>query len=294
MSIPLPMWPNKSLKLRLRLSLIISTTLSLLTQQALAQSSFVDQDFFCLNFGCAIISDGNNFDIYDNYQHDIGACCVPFGNEMTARSLNVTSTNVTGSLDNSLITRLSNDQSLEFNIINAVSGGAFSDNGDGFLDASDNFSAFTLNSNTDIRLEGTGRQYSHSFFITSRRTRFSLRALASINNASGDFATTVQLGDIKLTPSFTQNGNDGGFQFGRDASIRDVQIVDGIDDLGDLTGVPTQIINFGRFRGVGRRSGSLEDQSLRLDFLYQLPNYDLSMGTGSLDIDVAFNLFREP
>ena len=171
---------------------------------------------------------------------------------------------------------------------------SFSDDGDGFLDAGDSFSAFRLNSNTDLRLEGSGRQYSHSFFITSLNTRFSLRALAAISGTSGDFAETVQLGDIKLTPSIVASGNDGGFQFGANANASNVQIVSGVDDLGDLTGQPTQIMNFGRFAGIRQNNAAINEQTIRLDFLYELPEYDLSMGIGSMDVDVEFNFFREP
>lgn len=167
------------------------------------------------------------------------------------------------------------------------------DDGDGFLDAGDSFGAFTLNPNTDIRLDGPGRSYSHSFFISSRNTRFSLRALASITNATGDFSNTIQLGDIKLTPSFSASGNDGGFQFGSRANTSNIQIVSGVDDLGDLTGVPTQIMNFGRQSGIRQRNGDIDEQTIRLDFLYEMPEYDLSMGTGSLNVDVAFDFYRE-
>ena len=175
------------------------------------------------------------------------------------------------------------------NSINAT----FNDDGDGFLDASDTLGAFTLNPNTDILLDGPGRSYSHSFFISSRNTRFSLRALASIANSTGDFSNTIQLGDIKLTPSFNASGNDGGFQFGSRANTSNIQIVSGVDDLGDLTGVPTQIMNFGRQQGIRVGNGDIDEQTIRLDFLYEMPEYDLSLGIGSLNVDVAFDFYRE-
>ena len=68
----------------------------------------------------------------------------------------------------------------------------------------------------------------------------------------------------------------------------------GVDDLGDLSGAPTQIMNFGRNAGIRQGNGDIDEQTIRLDFLYEMPEYDLSMGIGSLDIDVEFNFFREP
>ncbi len=282
------MWRNKAYHRAL-----LCAVLGGLSFSAQAQSSFLDTDFFCVNFGCAVVHDGDNFDIYDNFMIGINRCCVPIGAEMIAFTNRATATNLTGTLERSDTFRPDDDQSLAFNIVNSSTNASFIDDGDGFLDASDSLSAFTLNPNTDIRLEGTGRQYSHSFFITSRNTRFSLRALASINNVSGDFADTVQLGDIKLTPSFERNGNDAGFQFGRRANAANIQIVSGIDNLGDLTGQPTQIMNFGRRQGIRQRNGNIDEQTIRLDFLYELPEYDLSMGVGSMNVDVEFDFFRE-
>ena len=287
------MWPSKAYHLASICTAIGALCISAFPIQAQAQSSFLDTDFFCANFGCAVVHDGDNFDIYDNFMIGINRCCVPIGAEMIAFSNRATGTNLTDSLDRSDNARPNDNQSLQFGVGNSPSSVNFIDDGDGFLDAGDSLSAFRLNPNTDIRLEGSGRQYSHSFFITSRNTRFSLRALAAINNVSGDFANTVQLGDIKLTPSFVTNGNDEGFQFGRRANAANIQIVSGVDDLGDLTGQPTQIMNFGRRAGIRQRNGNIDEQTIRLDFLYEMPQYDLSMGVGSLNVDVEFNFFRE-
>lgn len=168
------------------------------------------------------------------------------------------------------------------------------DDGDGYLDASDTLGAFTLSSLTDVKLAGKGEAYSHSFFVSSRNTRFSMRALATIRNATGDFANTISLGDIKLTPSISTRGNDQGFDFGQRANTSNITIVSGVDDLGDLSGLPTQIMEFGRNNGIRQRNGDIDEQSIRLDLLYTMPKYDLSMGTGSLDINVVFDFYREP
>jgi len=205
-------------------------------------------------------------------------------------------TNLTGTLDRSNNYRANGNQSMMLGITQdggATIDASILDDGDGFLDAGDGLSAFTLNPNTDIALDGSGRRYSRSFFISSRNTRFSLRALASITSATGDFADTIQLGDIKLTPSFERRGNDEGFEFGRRANSSNIQIVSGVDDLGDLTGGPTQIMNFGRFNGIRRGNADIDEQTIRLDFLYEMPAYDMSMGVGSLNVDVVFDFHRE-
>lgn len=279
----------------LRIKRQIFAGLALASLASSAHASFLDTDFWCRTYGCAVVHDGANVDIYDNWIFATNSCCVPFGSQMIAFSNNAQNTNVTGLIGGNGANLPDADQGFIFGIsqdgssINA----SLIDDGDGFLDAGDSFGAFTLNPNTDILLDGPGRAYSHSFFITSRNTRFSLRALASITNATGDFSNTIQLGDIKLTPSFDTSGNDGGFQFGSRANASNIQIVSGVDDLGDLTGIPTQIMNFGRQQGIRQRNGDIDEQTIRLDFLYEMPQYDFSMGTGSLNVDVAFDFYRE-
>jgi len=273
---------------------LIGSVFTLLAAQS-ASASFLDTDFWCRTYGCTVVHDGQNFDIYDNWQFASNSCCVPIGGQMIDFFSRADATNLTGTLSRSTNFRPDNDEGFMFGVSqdgSTIDANVF-DDGDGYLDAGDTLRAFTLNPNTDIRLTGTGRQYSHSFFISSRNTRFSLRALAGITNATGDFASTIQLGDIKLTPSFEANGNDGGFQYGSRANTSNIQIVSGVDDLGDLSGIPTQIMNFGRNNGIRQRNGDIDEQTIRLDFLYEMPEYDLSMGVGSLNVDVVFDFYRE-
>ena len=269
--------------------------LALASLASSAQASFLDTDFWCRTYGCAVVHDGENLDIYDNWIFASNRCCVPVGSQMIPFSNNAQGTNVTGLIGGNGPDLPDTNEGFIFGIAQDGStvNVSLNDDGDGFLDANDTFGAFTLNPNTDILLDGPGRAYSHSFFITSRNTRFSLRALASILNATGDFSNTIQLGDIKLTPSFDASGNDGGFQFGSRANTSNIQIVSGVEDLGDLTGVPTQIMNFGRQQGIRQGDGDIDEQTIRLDFLYEMPEYDFSLGVGSLNVDVAFDFYRE-
>ena len=274
---------------------IILTGVALASVASSAQASFLDTDFWCRTYGCAVVHDGANYDIYDNYLFNSGRCCVPVGGQMIDYYIRAEDTNITGQIGGTGHNGPDSDEGFMFGITqngSTINASLF-DDGDGYLDASDSLGAFSLNPNTDILLDGPGKSYSHSFFISSRNTRFSLRALASIANSTGDFSNTIQLGDIKLTPSFNASGNDGSFQFGSRANTSNIQIVSGVDDLGDLTGVPTQIMNFGRQQGIRQRNGDIDEQTIRLDFLYEMPDYDFSMGTGSLNVDVTFDFYRE-
>lgn len=260
-----------------------------------ASASFLDTDFWCRTYGCAVVHDGQDYDIYDNYQFATNRCCVPFGSPMPSFYRRAENPNITGTLDSIIGLGPDGDESMQLGITengNTISASVF-DDGDGYLDAGDSFTAFSLSSATDIKLDGAGSTYSHSFFISSRNTRFSVRALASIANANGDFANTIGLGDIKLRPSISQRGNDGGFDYGARANSGNITIVNGVDDLGDLSGLPTQIIDIGN-TGIRVGNGDIDEQSIRLDLLYSMPPYDLSMGIGSLDINVVFDFYREP
>lgn len=260
-----------------------------------ASASFLDSDFWCRTYGCAVVHDGQNFDIYDNYIFAQGRCCVAPGTKMIPYSNSFGQFNLTGSLNKHL--GPNSNQGMMFGITQngATVSQHILDNGDGYLDAADSFSTgFSINSMTDIRLDGPGKAYSHSFFITSRNTRFSLRALASIANSSGDFSNTLSLKDIKLNASYSRRGNDGGFRYGRRARTSNITVLSDVNNLGDLQASSKRVFRFDRIRGIRRRNGNLNDQTIRLDFLYTMPNYDLSMGTGSLNVDLVFDLYKEP
>ena len=271
---------------------IYLTTLAVLWSNT-ALASFLDSDFYCRTYGCAVVHDGQQFDIYDNYVFNGNYCCVAPGSKMIPYTQNFGQLNLTNSLnahigpnaDQSMIMGISqNGQNISQSVLDY----------NGYLDASDQFSAFVMSTNTDIKLDGIGKSYSHSFFITSRNTRFSLRAKASIANATLDFANTIDLDDIKIDASYSGLGNDGGFSYGRRARTNNITILSDVDNLGDLQANPKRVFRFDRFSGIRRRNGDLNDQTIRLDFLYTMPDYDLSMGIGSLNIDVEFDLYKEP
>ena len=268
------------------------TSLAALASAAPASASFLDTDFWCLTYGCAVVYDSQSYEIYDNWQFATGRCCTPYGTAMPTYYNPIQSLRTTGITDIPDAAP-QGGEGFGFDIIDGNQVLTRNDDGDGYLDASDSFSAFTLSSNTDLQLDSKGRAYSHSFWITSRNTRFSLRARASISDVSGDFANTLTLGDIKLDTNVSTSGNDNGFRYGSDANGANVTILNGIDDLGDLQSNPTRLINFGRFNGVRRRNGDLADQTIRIDFNYRMPDYDMSMGIGEMNVDVVFDFYRE-
>ena len=263
--------------------------------QITANASFLDNDFWCLTYGCAVVHDGQNFDIYDNFIFATNTCCVAVGSQMIPGSSTFGQFNLTNSL-----TKHIGPNSTQSMVIGITQKGRkisqpLNDDGDGYLDAGDNFGGvFTMGSLTDIMLDGPGKAYSHSFFITSLNTKFSLRALASIANSTDDFVSTVALNDIKIDAAMTKRGNDAGFTFGRHANSKKVSVQAGIVDLGDLQAVSTKMFSFNNFTGIRKRDGDLNEQTIRLDFLYTMPDYDMSMGVGSLNIDMVFDLYKEP
>ena len=289
-------------------SVILTAGLGVLTAPS-AFASFLDSDFWCRTYGCVVVADSRTYDIYDNFNFDTGRCCIPVGSPMQSyfRGTGPITTNFTNTL-NAVVTPDSDHGSMfnitdgAGNIINAVI-----DDGDGFLDASDQLSAFGIDTLTDITLSSDTQTYSHSFYISSRGTRFSLRGQASLANSTGDLKDTVTLADIGFQPTIMRNGNDNGFNFGRRANRGQIDINTGLTTLADIGGTATEIISFNRRNGIamtrgngngngngnGRPRDDLEEQLLRLDFLYTIPEYDLSMGVGDLDLQVVFDFYRE-
>lgn len=263
--------------------------------QVSANASFLDDDFWCRTYGCAVVHDGQNADIYDNFIFATNTCCVAAGTQMIPYTSNFGQLNLTDTL-----TKHTGPNSAQGMMVGITQNGntisrSLNDDGDGYLDAGDNFGGvFTMGTLTDITLDGPGKAYSHSFYITSRNTRFSLRALASIANSTQDFSTTLSLNDIKIDAEITRRGTDAGFRYGRRASSSQVSVINSVNDLGDLQAVPTKMFDFRRFNGIRQRNGDINEQTIRLDFLYTMPDYDMSMGIGSLNIDMVFDLYKEP
>jgi len=268
-----------------------------LSFEAAAQTSFLDTDFFCQNFGCVVIHDGQDFDIYDNFRFSSNSCCIPFGAQMISFFNRAGQTNQTGTTQRAINFRPDPNQSFRLGILQTANGDpvlSTFDDGNGFLDAGDTLSRFSISADTDVSLDSDARSYSHSIFISSRNTRFSVRAEAEIENVTGDFEQTLGLDDIAVDVGITRRGNDDGFDFGARTSTGASSFSSTVNTLDDLTGSQVEIAEFRRFAGIRTRTGSINQQLIRLDLEYTMPDYDLSMGLGSLDANVTIDFFREP
>lgn len=169
-------------------------------------------------------------------------------------------------------------------------GGAFvaSQSSTGILDASDTFSAFTLNANTDVYSGGL-RQES-SFYVASN-TAFAIDAVAAVSGT----ATNFSLADIAFEMAVTDSGNDG-LAFGANAQFPHSGgatggMVTAVNDLGDM-GSSTQVFAGNRRTAASR--GSIAEQSVRFDAVYTLgglEGYDLSLGAGEIEADVTYTVY---
>ena len=259
-----------------------------------AYSSIIDDDNDCRTNGCAIISYGaGNFIIYDNVNADGSE--VNAGEPMVPRMTSPGIVNVTGTLNAATVPDLNEGVLLGFTEDGTSISQAVADvDMDGFLDAGDTMiGPYSVSATTDIILDPRSQRYSHSFFITSRNTRMSLRARVTEIEFTDDFAQTIAPSDILLTSSVTPQGSDGGFNFGTRANSGNVQINAAVNDLGDLSTLPTTMIEFDRQNGIGKPNGDLAEQSIRLDFEYTMPDYDFSLGKGSMMVKLEFDLYNE-
>jgi len=258
-----------------------------------AAASILDTDPYCEDYGCVVVSDGINYDIYDVYDIANDICCVADGARLIPRSNRFGDFNETGKLTPA--PPPSSDESMLMAITDGAGNtvASFLDDGDGFLDAGDAIAAFSLDPTTRISLDSSSQAYSHSFFISSRNLRFSMKGFVSSFNPTGDLASSIGLDDIQITPRLTKKGVDQGYEFGKQANGGGIKFNNNIQTLADLSGIPADFAETKQKKGIRKKAGSLGHQSVRFDFLYQIPDYDMSMGTGSLIVDVEFEFYKE-
>jgi hypothetical protein len=164
----------------------------------------------------------------------------------------------------------------------------------GVLDATDSFSAFNLDADTDISVDGL--EQSSSFYVASN-TAFNINAVATPTTEDG-----FTLADVGYSLSVTQAGNDG-LAFGSaaqlpggasvlDADGREIGGVDtSINTLAAMTGAAPVFVGAQRTAGT---VGSIAEQSVRFDATYTLGGtngYDLSQGAGEVEANVVYTVF---
>ena len=177
---------------------------------------------------------------------------------------------------------------------NATSGGTFTDDGSGILDAADSLTAFGIDSSTDVD-SGMTNEHLSSFYVASNAA-FDIFAQSSNVVSTGDF-TTLDEGDISYAMALTTSGTDGGLTFGSNAqspATGGSGYITTVNDLGDMTSA-TKVFDGGQRTAASR--GSLVAQSVRFDNTYTLQlngttdGYDLSMGVGTIRADVTYTIY---
>ena len=185
-----------------------------------------------------------------------------------------------------------------FQITGQTFGGIYNNNPSfQVLDATDSYTAFGLNNNTDIDL--LGNQVRFAFFFVASNTAFDIYAEASNLVTSGDF-TNLGFENIgyqlfEQSPASATIGQNSQL-----ASVGGNGIILGNNatgfSLSDLTGGQTKVYDGGR--RTARLPGSIAQQAVGFASLYRLrgspitgANYDFSLGTGILSADVTYTIF---
>lgn len=156
------------------------------------------------------------------------------------------------------------------------------------IDGTAAFSAFSVDDNAT--LGGEALTYNSSFYVASN-TDFGITGEVVASTVDGDFdLTDVLVGmDYTLTDAADATGFGGNNQDPGGAFA--APVVAGTATLDDLT--TAQTLYTGAARTAGS-VGSIVDQSVRFDIEYSLGAggaYDLSMGAGAVEADVAYTVF---
>jgi hypothetical protein len=185
-----------------------------------------------------------------------------------------------------------------FEIRNPTSGGQYVNNPSfQMLDENDSYTAFGLDSSTDIDL--LGNQVRFAWFFVASNAPFDIFAQAGNLKAEGDF-TGLDLSNISYrlvvrTPASPSIG-----QRSQNPSVGGQGVVIGntsqLWTLADLDGAPQKVFDGGR--RTARTNGTLAQQAAGFASVYNLrgagvngSNYDFSMGTGVLSADVIYTIY---
>jgi hypothetical protein len=277
--------------------------LALVLAPAKVQASFMDTDTYCVTYGCVAVGDGADFAVYDAYIFATNTCCVA-ANQPLIRWASSTLIGaggtvtmvVTGTLAAATVptatqyTRMGLDTNAD-----GTADIVFADtNANSFLDAADTQAAFAINGGQRIALNS--RAVSRSLFMTSTMD-FDVYGSAAKATSTGTFGPAVPLTNVGVAFSITQTGTDGGQAFGASAANPIFVANVAITNLGQLSPGPTRVAEFRRtagIRGANLAGTNVMPQCVRFNSTYTLPAVDLSMGTGSADIDLTLNFYQRP
>jgi hypothetical protein len=189
---------------------------------------------------------------------------------------------LTGTLDPVPVSGAS-DEGYPLEIVNQTSGGVFTDDGDGVLDAGDSLTAFGIDETTDLELDVSTQ--SRSFYVASN-TAFDISATASI--ATNSLGAALSDIDFFCDP-VTLAGTDGTISFGGNSQDPSVG-GSGFTCPADLGALGGGTIIYDGGQATAASVGTIATQSVRFNFRYDF-TYDLAMGTGDLDVDVTYTIF---
>ena len=118
-----------------------------------AHATFIDTDTYCVTYGCAVIGDGTDFDVYDAYIFATNTCCVA-ANQPLIRWTGGTLVGAGGAVNmvvTGVLTAATVPTATQYTRIGLDSNAdgtadtAFADtNANGFLDAADTLAAFSI------------------------------------------------------------------------------------------------------------------------------------------------------
>ena len=270
-----------------------------------------------------MISDGFSTDVYDVFQFSgngtvpVSSALIPWaGNPIQGIGpVNIVETGTTTEIPTSL-PAAGNGIMLAIDI-NGDSVGNFlvsDNNSDGYLDAADSLAAFTMTDVTDVVFQGD--TLSHSFYLTSKNTRFEIRARAIIDSVTSTNGNSVSLSGIPFGVSITQSGNDAGLSYGGSLSGNGgFMSIATVDDLGDIQGMFTSVALFDENgivqngNGANNNAGgngngnpnpnrgsngntNIYQKSLRFNMSYGFPALDLSQGEGAVQFRVDYAPYK--
>jgi len=195
----------------------------------------------------------------------------------------------------------------EFEINDAVSGGAFTSSGPHqTLDENDSYSAFEIDEDTDLSVNLGNRA---SRFLVVSNVPFDIYAQADDLTATGDFSG-LTLANINYRLRVQRTGGSGVWRWGQRAqnpSTGGLGTIAAINDLGDMSAGFTKVFDGGRRTAAQR--GTLLQQAVSFQSRYRLQstnplglpllpgalpdlaNYDLSMGAGELGATVTYTVY---
>lgn len=157
-------------------------------------------------------------------------------------------------------------------------------NSDGFLDATDSFTAFAIDGDTDITT--SDMVFNSSFYVASN-TAFNIEA-----QASAAVSDNFVLADVGYALGVTADNTGDATAFGANAQVPGT-VVGGINSLDDLDNAAPVDVFTGSQR-TAASPGSIIQQSVRFDATYTLggtTGYDLSMGAGEIEADVVYTVY---